>query len=278
MPSRRFADKITGAMVETMDSQIGRVVDALTSRTMMDNIIIGFSSDNGGPLDHANNLPFRGGKHTYWEGGVRTEAFIWSPLLPAARRGTVFDGIFHVCDWQEPHPRAVSCACNSVVDRECVVPFRWATYAATAGVAIPTDTGPRPPDSINQWPALLDSAAAPARTEVIHMVHNEKYYPGNCSISCFSSRNCPAGLRVHEMKLFLGYVGDHRIKPLVGATGLSENATAAPVQWGLSGGSCGSNGTGGTKSDDPKRCTSTKFTGGARPTLHGLCVDGCLFK
>lgn len=39
----------------------------LKSKGMLENIVIGFSSDNGGPLDHANNAPFRGGKHTLWE-------------------------------------------------------------------------------------------------------------------------------------------------------------------------------------------------------------------
>ena len=58
---------MTAAMIETMDTQIGRVLAMLKSKGMLENIVIGFSSDNGGPLDHANNAPFRGGKHTLWE-------------------------------------------------------------------------------------------------------------------------------------------------------------------------------------------------------------------
>ena len=58
---------VTAAMIETMDTQIGRVLAALKGKKMLENIVIGFSSDNGGPLDHANNAPFRGGKHTLWE-------------------------------------------------------------------------------------------------------------------------------------------------------------------------------------------------------------------
>merc|ERR1719247_3606878 len=112
---------------------------------MMENVVVGFSSDNGGPLDHANNAPFRGGKHTLWEGGVRTEAFLWSPLLPAARRGTKWDGIMHISDW-------------------------WATYLGAAGATPPADTGPRAPDAKNLWPAILSGGQSP-RTEVVHMVH-----------------------------------------------------------------------------------------------------------
>ena len=59
--------KVTAAMIETMDTQVGRVCAALKGKGMMENIVVGFSSDNGGPLDHANNAPFRGGKHTLWE-------------------------------------------------------------------------------------------------------------------------------------------------------------------------------------------------------------------
>jgi hypothetical protein len=95
-------------------------------------------------------------QHTYWEGGVRTEAFIWSPLIPATRRGTQYDGMWHVCDW-------------------------WATYQAIAGATPPANTGPTKPDAVNHWPHILDRSAnggQPARTEVIHMVHSSTYYPG----------------------------------------------------------------------------------------------------
>ena len=61
-------------------------------------------SDNGGPLDHATNDPLRGGKHTYWEGGVRVAAFISGPALltaglPKQRMGSSWDGMAHSSDW-----------------------------------------------------------------------------------------------------------------------------------------------------------------------------------
>ena len=104
---------------------------------MLDNVVIGFSSDNGGPLDHANNAPFRGGKHTFWEGGVRTEAFVWSPLLPKARVGTEWAGLAHVADW-------------------------FYTYTVgVAGVAMDTarNAGPYPGDAENLWDAFMSSSA-----------------------------------------------------------------------------------------------------------------------
>ena len=39
--------KVTAAMIETMDTQVGRVVAALKGKGMMENIVVGFSSDNG---------------------------------------------------------------------------------------------------------------------------------------------------------------------------------------------------------------------------------------
>ena len=64
--------KVTAAQIWTMDVQVGRVVDALNVTGMLSNAVVSLSSDNGGPLDHANNWPHRGGKHTVYEGGIRT--------------------------------------------------------------------------------------------------------------------------------------------------------------------------------------------------------------
>ena len=60
--------KVTVAQIATMDEQVGRVVDALNRTAgMLDDAVISFCSDNGGPLDHANNYPHRGGKHGFYE-------------------------------------------------------------------------------------------------------------------------------------------------------------------------------------------------------------------
>jgi arylsulfatase A-like enzyme len=43
---------------------------------LWENTVVTFASDNGGPLDHTTNYPLRGGKHTFWDGGVRVVGFI----------------------------------------------------------------------------------------------------------------------------------------------------------------------------------------------------------
>lgn len=49
--------KVTAAMVQTMDEQVGRVVDALNSSGMLAHSVIGFSSDNGTRLARRCSLP-----------------------------------------------------------------------------------------------------------------------------------------------------------------------------------------------------------------------------
>lgn len=85
-----------------MDESVGHVVQALEKANMLNNTIIVFSTDNGGPaagfnLNAASNWPLKGVKNTLWEGGVRGAGFIWSPLLQSRQR--LFNDLFHITDW-----------------------------------------------------------------------------------------------------------------------------------------------------------------------------------
>ena len=86
-----------------MDRAIEAVVDELKAvEGAYENSVIIFASDNGGlpgQIAGGSNWPLRGQKFSPFEGGVRVPAFVHSPLLPAARRGGVYDGLFHVTDW-----------------------------------------------------------------------------------------------------------------------------------------------------------------------------------
>ena len=74
------------AMVTAMDTQIGRILDALDSEGLTENSIVLFFSDNGATLKiGGSNRPLPGSKHTVREGGVRVAAVIrW----PAGLRGS----------------------------------------------------------------------------------------------------------------------------------------------------------------------------------------------
>ncbi|XP_064630814.1 arylsulfatase B-like [Lineus longissimus] len=94
IPNRRV---ITNS-AHAMDQAVGHLVDTLKQTGLYENTLIVFVSDNGGEISNGgNNLPFRGGKFTAWEGGTHVPAFIHSPLL--ANPGRVYRGLFHVVDW-----------------------------------------------------------------------------------------------------------------------------------------------------------------------------------
>jgi len=78
-----IADKprrIHAAMVEALDSAVGRVLAALEKAGIADNTILFFFSDNGGPTGQgARNTPLRAGKNTTFEGGMRVPAILRWP-------------------------------------------------------------------------------------------------------------------------------------------------------------------------------------------------------
>ncbi|XP_070567143.1 arylsulfatase I-like isoform X2 [Ptychodera flava] len=89
-------------MVSALDDGIGQVIAALRESGLYNNSVIVFSTDNGGPaagfdMNHASNWPLRGIKHTLWEGGVRGDGFINSPMLE--KPGRISEEMIHVCDW-----------------------------------------------------------------------------------------------------------------------------------------------------------------------------------
>ncbi|NND08369.1 MAG: sulfatase-like hydrolase/transferase [Saprospiraceae bacterium] len=71
------------AFIEHLDSGIGKVVEALKESGQYENTIIVFSSDNGGLLaDEANNGPYRDGKQSLYEGGLRVPTSVtWRNVI-----------------------------------------------------------------------------------------------------------------------------------------------------------------------------------------------------
>ena len=167
--------KIMGAMITELDAGVGAVIDALRAAGMYEDTLVVLVSDNGGPLEHSTNAPLRGGKHTFFDGGLRVEAFLAGGAIPAALAGTAWDGLAHASDWY-----------LTLVEG-------W------AGVAVDPATtgGPRPLDGFNLWPAILGGLPSP-RTEVVHQVNNSYFDEGASAI------------RVGDMKLIRGLAGDNR--------------------------------------------------------------------
>ncbi len=91
--------RINAGMVAAMDEAIGKIVAAVDERGRRKNTLFIFSSDNGGhaPGKVTNNGPFRAGKHTLYEGGVRVVAFAtWEKRI---KPGTVIKEPLHMVDW-----------------------------------------------------------------------------------------------------------------------------------------------------------------------------------
>ena len=145
-PSRRAY----AAMITSMDEQIGRVVATLDAKGLRDNTLIVFHSDNGGTRDARftgevdmsgatmppDNGPWRNGKGSLYEGGVRVVALAnWPGPIPA---GTVVDAPIHAVD---------------------LLP----TFAALAGASL---AGTKPLDGVNQWAAIAEGRPS-ARNEVV---------------------------------------------------------------------------------------------------------------
>ncbi len=76
------SDPAYAAMIENLDTNIGRLVDALEAEGLMDNTLLVFTSDNGGLSTSEGsptcNLPFIEGKGWNYEGGTRVCQFaVW---------------------------------------------------------------------------------------------------------------------------------------------------------------------------------------------------------
>ena len=83
-------------MIQEMDLQIGRVLEALNANGMAKNTIVIFTSDNGGER-FADTWPFTGRKTELLEGGLRIPAIIsWPASIP---QGRTTDQVAVTMDW-----------------------------------------------------------------------------------------------------------------------------------------------------------------------------------
>ena len=65
--------RIFAAMLANLDDSVGEVLSKLETTGLLDNTLVFFLSDNGGPTREltSSNLPLRGGKGQLYEGGIR---------------------------------------------------------------------------------------------------------------------------------------------------------------------------------------------------------------
>lgn len=138
--------KTYAAMIDSLDQAIGKILAAVEKRADAGNTLILFFSDNGGVLPYSRNTPYREGKLTVYEGGIRVCAAIrWPAAGLAGGRA--------------------SAAHLGYID---VLP----TLLRAANAPLPA--GSRALDGIDMLPILQDKTPAPVRPWYSYLDQSEK--------------------------------------------------------------------------------------------------------
>lgn len=155
-PVPEFIDKYKGkdvhaayaSMIEKMDQGIGRILDEVDRLGLRDNTLVLFTSDNGGIRDISSQAPFRSGKGSYFEGGVR------EPL---------------VVRWPGKIEPASTCAVPV-----CGIDF-YPTFLEAAGLSVPDG---KKLDGVSLVPLLTGQGSIPDRALYWHFPIYLQSYAG----------------------------------------------------------------------------------------------------
>ena len=71
-------------MIQSLDENVGKIIDKIDALNLSENTLIIFTSDNGGIRAISNQYPLRAGKGSYYEGGIRVPLiFKWKGKIDA---------------------------------------------------------------------------------------------------------------------------------------------------------------------------------------------------
>jgi arylsulfatase A-like enzyme len=138
--------RIYAGMTAALDEACGQIIEAIDKRGWRKNTLFVFASDNGGPAPGriTSNGPYRAGKGTLYEGGVRVAAFAtWEGHLKA---GSVVNEPLHMVDW-------------------------YPTLLKLGGASIEQKL---PLDGLDAWPTIADAKPTPHQ----EILHNATPYGG----------------------------------------------------------------------------------------------------
>ena len=152
--------KLAG-MLAAVDEAIGQIEAALKQAGRLENTLIVFSSDNGGPSP-GDNTPLRDFKGSIFEGGTRAAAFAtWPGHIPAGQR---IRQPMHMVDW---YPTLIKQAGGSLeqklpVDGLDIWPMltKQAASPHDAILSVSTQGSSRAAVRMGDWKLIVDGGAA----------------------------------------------------------------------------------------------------------------------
>jgi arylsulfatase A-like enzyme len=158
-PGLTHTNAIYAAMIESLDTAVGRVRAKLDELKLADRTIVVFTSDNGGLITRGttSNQPLRYGKASAYEGGVRVPLIVHWPGVTKA---------------------------GSASDTPVITMDLFPTMLEAAGLKPPpvtSPTGASGRDGVSLVP-LLRGTDKPARTELFwHYPHHQHYQLGGAT-------------------------------------------------------------------------------------------------
>jgi arylsulfatase A-like enzyme len=162
--------RVNAAMVRALDRSVGRVLQALKDEGLDENTLVLFTSDNGAPnyigLPEVN-LPYRGWKLTFFEGGMHVAlAAKWPARIPA---GTVYTEAVSSVDFL---PTVVAAAGGALPDDRPIDGVDLLPYLTGAKTGAPHDAlfwrdGSYQVVIAKGW--KLQVAARPSKTWLFHL-------------------------------------------------------------------------------------------------------------
>lgn len=150
------------AMIEHVDTNVGRLLNALKHLNLSNNTLVLLTSDNGGIHHVSHQSPLRGEKGSYYEGGIRVPLIVRWPgqVRPASR-------------------------CDTPV---CRIDF-YPTFLEATGASLPKD---KILDGVSLLPVLKETKPLPDRPLFWHFpVYLEAYEQGNVQTRDPLFRTCP---------------------------------------------------------------------------------------